>query len=118
MTRLVVNTAAANEQDEEDEEEGAGDGPDRALPASAADIAASRLLVKRGYGATVEALAPAARAAAVAAFAEGKVAPPSGQAAGHGWELACVDQGLVTLLEEAEDGAAYAKAGLSWAPHI
>jgi hypothetical protein len=153
MTRLVTDTAAADELDEEEDEKeyrgqvqgsvsvsshnGSHDATREAAPsrpASAAEIAASRHLVAKDFRTAIEALAPAARAAAVAAFAEGSLpvasqppphganptssgsSEPSGSGSGSG--LLRVDEGLVTLLEEAERQAASARAGLSWAPHI
>ena len=63
---------------------------------------------------TLEALAPAARAGAVAAFAEGKI-PATAQSLA---QLSCVDDGLLGLLREEEDEASYAGAKVSWAPQV
>lgn len=120
MTRLVVNTALADELDEDEDERGIHDKPNSysihpPRLASAAEIEASNLLVVKEYLTILKALAPSARADAVAAFAEGKIpATPESKS-----QLCCVDQGILSLLTEAEGNHEYAGANvISWAPHV
>ena len=105
MTRLVVDTAIADEREEEEEE--AGGNSCYLRVASAAEVEAARLLVVKVLQPNLAALAPSSHAVRVAAFAGGVA---SGACA--------VDDAITAMLKCAASEQNYRNAGVSWAPHV